>query len=252
MLAYLFHAQSLIYVLLLSMLTWQGPISWNRPIILELPGPPFIQIDRGAFAGSFLDSKTKHLFSTNFWDTGTYITYTKRRYWYCKAEKCQCLREYLLADGYNHYNSWLPVLSRRFRFLCRKLWPRDASVSWQQCCPQLLVDIVLSPQHCSWPQRRVQCFQPWKTCRQSDIYTNVWYNEQTQENLQGKERKNCLWMRRDEKLSKCGSLPLMSRPVLSCISKSYVCWNGWCHILTLSQVISPLGSLKVNKRSSRV
>jgi hypothetical protein len=35
------------------------PFSESSPIIEEEPGPPFIHIDRGAFAGSLRDSKNQ-------------------------------------------------------------------------------------------------------------------------------------------------------------------------------------------------
>jgi len=35
------------------------PFSDSSPIIEEAPGPPFIHIDRGAFAGSLRDSKNQ-------------------------------------------------------------------------------------------------------------------------------------------------------------------------------------------------
>jgi hypothetical protein len=39
--------------------TEHGPFSTNKPISEELPGPPFIQMESGAFSGSFLDSKNQ-------------------------------------------------------------------------------------------------------------------------------------------------------------------------------------------------
>jgi hypothetical protein len=42
-----------------SALTWQGPCSVNSPCIDELPGPPFNQMVRGAFAGSLRASKNQ-------------------------------------------------------------------------------------------------------------------------------------------------------------------------------------------------
>jgi hypothetical protein len=36
-----------------------SPFSESNPIIEEEPGPPFIHIDRGAFAGSLRDSKNQ-------------------------------------------------------------------------------------------------------------------------------------------------------------------------------------------------
>jgi hypothetical protein len=36
---------------------WQGPFSWNNPIIEEQPGPPLNQAARGAELGSFRASK---------------------------------------------------------------------------------------------------------------------------------------------------------------------------------------------------
>jgi hypothetical protein len=55
----LFHDHSLTVVELESLLTLHGPFSRKRPTIELLPGPPFIQIDSGAFAGSFRDSKNQ-------------------------------------------------------------------------------------------------------------------------------------------------------------------------------------------------
>jgi hypothetical protein len=55
----LFHDHSLRYVELESEFTKHGPFSRNSPSIELLPGPPFIQIDSGAFSGSFLDSKNQ-------------------------------------------------------------------------------------------------------------------------------------------------------------------------------------------------
>jgi hypothetical protein len=55
----LFQDQSLTIVEFESGLTKHGPFSLSNPSIDELPGPPFIQIESGAFAGSFLDSKNQ-------------------------------------------------------------------------------------------------------------------------------------------------------------------------------------------------
>lgn len=59
MLTSLFHDQGFRVVELESGLILQGPFSWSSPIIEEEPGPPFIQIESGAFAGSFRDSKNQ-------------------------------------------------------------------------------------------------------------------------------------------------------------------------------------------------
>jgi len=42
-----------------STFTLHGPFSDNSPIIEEEPGPPFIHIESGAFAGSLRDSKNQ-------------------------------------------------------------------------------------------------------------------------------------------------------------------------------------------------
>jgi hypothetical protein len=39
---------------------WQGPFSWNRPIIDEQPGPPFSHIANGALPGLFLAAKNQN------------------------------------------------------------------------------------------------------------------------------------------------------------------------------------------------
>lgn len=49
----------------LSLVVWEsgftkhGPFSYNRPGMDEAPGPPFIQMDRGAFSGSLRASKNQ-------------------------------------------------------------------------------------------------------------------------------------------------------------------------------------------------
>ena len=55
----LFHDHSLRYVEFESELTKQGPFSRISPSMELLPGPPFIQMDRGAFLGSLRDSKNQ-------------------------------------------------------------------------------------------------------------------------------------------------------------------------------------------------
>ena len=55
----LFHDHSFKYVEFESELIKHGPNSRNKPSIELDPGPPFIQIERGAFWGSFLDSKNQ-------------------------------------------------------------------------------------------------------------------------------------------------------------------------------------------------
>lgn len=59
MLTSLFHHHGFKYVELESSFIIQGPFSVSKPIMEEEPGPPFIQIERGALAGSFLDSKNQ-------------------------------------------------------------------------------------------------------------------------------------------------------------------------------------------------
>lgn len=59
MLTSLLNDQGLRYVELESKLTLHGPFSVSNPIIDEDPGPPFIHIESGAFAGSFRDSKNQ-------------------------------------------------------------------------------------------------------------------------------------------------------------------------------------------------
>jgi len=43
-----FHEFGLRLTVFVSLLILQGPCSWKRPIILELPGPPFNHIAKGA------------------------------------------------------------------------------------------------------------------------------------------------------------------------------------------------------------
>ena len=57
MLTSLFHDHGLISVLFESAFTRHGPFSCSSPTIELDPGPPFIQIDSGALAGSLRDSK---------------------------------------------------------------------------------------------------------------------------------------------------------------------------------------------------
>jgi hypothetical protein len=59
MLTLLFHDQGFRVVEFESGFTLHGPFSVRRPSIEELPGPPFSQIDKGAFAGSFRASKNQ-------------------------------------------------------------------------------------------------------------------------------------------------------------------------------------------------
>jgi hypothetical protein len=46
-------------VVVLGIENYHIPFSKNSPIIEEAPGPPFIHIDSGAFAGSLRDSKNQ-------------------------------------------------------------------------------------------------------------------------------------------------------------------------------------------------
>ena len=39
---------------------WQGPFSWNRPIMLEQPGPPLNHVASGAVVGLVLASKNQN------------------------------------------------------------------------------------------------------------------------------------------------------------------------------------------------
>lgn len=39
---------------------WQGPFSWNKPIMELQPGPPLNQVARGAVVGLSLDSKNQN------------------------------------------------------------------------------------------------------------------------------------------------------------------------------------------------
>jgi hypothetical protein len=55
----LFHELGLSLVVCESGLMKQGPFSYSRPGMDEAPGPPFIQIDRGAFSGSLRASKNQ-------------------------------------------------------------------------------------------------------------------------------------------------------------------------------------------------
>lgn len=55
----LFHDHGFRVVELESLLIIQGPFSVSKPIMEEEPGPPFIHMERGALAGSFLDSKNQ-------------------------------------------------------------------------------------------------------------------------------------------------------------------------------------------------
>jgi hypothetical protein len=55
----LFHDHGFGDVEFESEFTKHGPVSWNNPIIEELPGPPFNQMVRGEFAGSLRLSKNQ-------------------------------------------------------------------------------------------------------------------------------------------------------------------------------------------------
>lgn len=59
MLELLFHDHGFSSVEFESLLTVHGPFSCSRPMNDELPGPPFIHIESGAFAGSWRDSKNQ-------------------------------------------------------------------------------------------------------------------------------------------------------------------------------------------------
>jgi len=55
----LFHDHGLKVVELESELIVHGPFSTSNPSMEELPGPPFIHMESGAFAGSFRASKNQ-------------------------------------------------------------------------------------------------------------------------------------------------------------------------------------------------
>lgn len=59
MLTSLFQDQGFKVVEFESTLMLHGPFSCSKPIRDDEPGPPFIQMERGALAGSFRDSKNQ-------------------------------------------------------------------------------------------------------------------------------------------------------------------------------------------------